>query len=144
MYVPYTRYHNLLLITNRSWILTIHKDRKLWKNLLENKEKVFKNGVKNILAASYIGARMVLNDISVLSLNFLNKRAGRLFSLFDIFGGWNNFNDWSYFSPQKYRKFSSFSLTVHYIHKNLILISLKLFSFIFEEWQLSCQAIIID
>ena len=41
----YVRHHNLLLIRNRSWKLTIHKDRTFWKNLLENKEMVFKNGV---------------------------------------------------------------------------------------------------
>ena len=38
--IPYARYHNPLLIRNRSWILTVHKDRIFWKNLLENKEMV--------------------------------------------------------------------------------------------------------
>ena len=57
--LPYARHHNPLLIRNRSWILTIHKDRILWKNLLENKEMDFKNGVKNIPAAGYNGARTV-------------------------------------------------------------------------------------
>ena len=47
------------MIKNRSWILTIHKDRIFRKNLLENKEIVFKNGVKNIQAASYNDTRMV-------------------------------------------------------------------------------------
>ena len=47
------------LIWNRSWILTIHKQRILWKYLLENKETVFKNGVKNIQTAGYNGARTV-------------------------------------------------------------------------------------
>ena len=34
-------------------------DRIFWKKLLENKELVFKNGVKNIQAAAYNGARTV-------------------------------------------------------------------------------------
>ena len=46
-------------IITRSWILTIHKERIFWKNLLENKEMVFKNGVKDIQAADYIGVRTV-------------------------------------------------------------------------------------
>ena len=49
-----TTVHNRLLITNRSWILTIHK------SLLENKEMVFKNEVINIEAAAYNGARTVV------------------------------------------------------------------------------------
>ena len=57
--VPYARHHNPLLITNRSWILTIHKDKIFWKNLLENKEMVFKNRVKNIQAAAYNGFRTI-------------------------------------------------------------------------------------
>ena len=48
--VPYARHHNLLLIINGSWILTVHKDRFSPKTLLENKEMDFKNGVKNIQA----------------------------------------------------------------------------------------------
>ena len=54
-----TRHFNLLLITNRSWILAIDNDRIFWKNLLENKEMVFKNEVKNIQTMGYNGARMV-------------------------------------------------------------------------------------
>ena len=50
-YIPYARHHNPLLIISRFWILTIHKDKLFWKNLLENKEMVFKNGVINIQAA---------------------------------------------------------------------------------------------
>ena len=50
------------MIRNRSWILTVHKDRIFWKNLLENKEMVFKNGVINIEAAGYNGARTVPNS----------------------------------------------------------------------------------
>ena len=53
----YAGHHNLLLITNRSWILTIYKYRIFWKNFLENKETVFKNGVINIQAVSYKGVR---------------------------------------------------------------------------------------
>ena len=34
-------------------------DRIFWKNLLENKEMVFKYGVKNIQTASYDGAHTV-------------------------------------------------------------------------------------
>ena len=57
--LPYARYYNLLLVTNRSWILTINKDKVFIKNLLENKEMVFKNGLGNIQAAAYNGARTV-------------------------------------------------------------------------------------
>ena len=57
--VPYARHHKPLLITSRSWIQAIHKDRIFWKNLLKNKEMVFEIGVKNIQAAAYNGARMV-------------------------------------------------------------------------------------
>ena len=34
-------------------------DKIFWKNLFENKEMDFKNGVKNIQAAGYNGARTV-------------------------------------------------------------------------------------
>ena len=57
--LPYAPHHKLLLIRSRSWIKAIHKDRIFWKNLLKNKEIVFGNGVKNIQAASYNGARTV-------------------------------------------------------------------------------------
>ena len=46
-------------IISRSWIQAIHKDKNFWKNLLKNKEMVFENGVKNIQAAAYNGARTV-------------------------------------------------------------------------------------
>ena len=59
MYVPYARHHIPLLFRNRTWILTVHKAKIFWKNLLENKEMVFKNGVKSIQAAGYNGARTV-------------------------------------------------------------------------------------
>ena len=58
-YILYACHHNLLLIINRSWILTIHKDRIFPKHLLENKEMDFKNGVKNIQTTGYTGARTV-------------------------------------------------------------------------------------
>jgi len=56
-YIPYARHHKPLLITSRSWIQAINKDRIFWKNLLKNKEIVFENGVKNIQAAGYNGVR---------------------------------------------------------------------------------------
>ena len=59
-WIPFARHYNPLLIRNRSRILTIHKDRIFWKNLLENKEMVFQNGVKSIQAAAYNGARTVI------------------------------------------------------------------------------------
>ena len=31
IYLLYDYYHNPFLITNRSWILTVHKDRNFWK-----------------------------------------------------------------------------------------------------------------
>jgi hypothetical protein len=58
-HIPYARHHNMLLITNRCWILTIQKNRHFRKNLLEDKELVFKKGGKSIKAAAYNGARMV-------------------------------------------------------------------------------------
>ena len=48
------RYHN-----NHSWILAIHKDRIFSKNLLESKEIMSKNWVKNIQTAAYNGTRTV-------------------------------------------------------------------------------------
>ena len=53
-------------ILSRSWIQAIHKDRLFWKNLLKNKEIVFENGVQNIQAAAYNGARTVF-------VNFLQE-----------------------------------------------------------------------
>ena len=46
-------------IISRSWLQAIHKDRIFLKTLLKNKEMVFENGVKNIQAAAYNGARTV-------------------------------------------------------------------------------------
>jgi hypothetical protein len=37
-----------------------------WKNLLENKEMVFKNGVKYIQAADYNDTHMVINFLADL------------------------------------------------------------------------------
>ena len=59
--IPYARHHKPLLIRSRSWIQAIHKDIIFWKNLLKNKKMVFGNGVKNIQAAAYNGARTVSN-----------------------------------------------------------------------------------
>jgi hypothetical protein len=57
-------------IITHSWILTIHKDRIFWKkNLLENKEMVFKNGVKHIQAAGYNGVHKVF----ITSQNYILK-----------------------------------------------------------------------
>ena len=44
-YLPYRRHHNLLLIINRSWILTINKGRIFPKKLLEKQFLTFKNWV---------------------------------------------------------------------------------------------------
>ena len=44
VHILYACHHNPLLIRNRSWILTMHKDRIFWKNLLEKKEMDFKMG----------------------------------------------------------------------------------------------------
>ena len=58
-HILYARHHNPLLIRNRSWILTIHKGRIFWKNLLEKTFFTFKKWVKSIQTASYNGARTV-------------------------------------------------------------------------------------
>ena len=47
IWIPYARHYNLLLIWNRSWILTVLKVRILWKKLLKLSFLSFKNGVKN-------------------------------------------------------------------------------------------------
>ena len=59
-YIPYTCHHNPLLTWNCSRILTIHKDRIFWKNLLENREMDFKNVVENIQTTGYDGRCMLL------------------------------------------------------------------------------------
>ena len=43
-YVPYVRHYNLLLIRNRSWILTIHKARILRDKPLEKTFLTLKSG----------------------------------------------------------------------------------------------------
>ena len=48
-------HHNLLLIINRSWILTVQK------KLLKKTFLAFQNGVKNIQTAGYNGAHTVPN-----------------------------------------------------------------------------------
>ena len=66
-YIPFVRHYNPLLIRNRSRILTIHKDRIVWKEkFLENKEMVFQNGVKSIQAAACNGAHGIGQQIFVL------------------------------------------------------------------------------
>ena len=55
----YSRHHNQLLIRNRSWILTIYKNRIFWKKLFENKVTVFNNVIKDIQTASYNGTHTV-------------------------------------------------------------------------------------
>ena len=90
-----TRHHKPLLITSRSWIQAIHKDKIFWNNLLKNKEMVFENGVKNIQA--YNGARTVYSkkccwrelDVSksankYLSRSLINKY-GSIFATVDPF-----------------------------------------------------------
>ena len=60
-YIPYP-----LLIANRSWILTIHKDRIFWKNLHEKTFLTFKKRVNNIQTAGYNGARTIFANESYL------------------------------------------------------------------------------
>ena len=57
--LSYACHHNPLLITNQSRIVTMYKDRIFCKKFLESKEMVFQNGVVNIQAAGYNGARTV-------------------------------------------------------------------------------------
>ena len=59
--LPYASHHKPFLITRRSWIQAIHKDRIFWKNLLKNKEMVFENGVKSIQAVAYNGVHTVFS-----------------------------------------------------------------------------------
>ena len=42
--IPYARHHNPLFIINRSWILTIHKARILWKKPLKKRFWPSKSG----------------------------------------------------------------------------------------------------
>ena len=58
-YLLYTCHHNPLLVTNRSWILVVHKGRIFWKKILEKKEMDFNSEVINIQGADYNGARIV-------------------------------------------------------------------------------------
>ena len=72
----YAGHHNQILITNQSRILSIHKERILWKNLLENKEMVFKNGakIKRYLVSSNFSERFF--QISCASQNFQTLKSG--------------------------------------------------------------------
>ena len=46
------------------------------KNLLKNKEMVFENGVKNIQAAAYNGARMVYQNCMIfLDLSYFTSHS---------------------------------------------------------------------
>ena len=65
--VPYSRHHNPLLITNSSWILTIHKGRIFWKKLLEKTFLTFKKWVKNIQTPGYNGVRLVVRMLSFIT-----------------------------------------------------------------------------
>ena len=67
------RHHNPLLITNRSWILTILKDKIFWKNLLEKTFLSFKKWVKNIQTLGYNGARTVYEIFKVLRVQKKNS-----------------------------------------------------------------------
>ena len=70
----------------------MHKDRIFGKNLLKNKEMVFGNGVKNIQAAAYNGARTVclgaVNNSwlhpTYLYLNELKRRPLRFPSKYNV------------------------------------------------------------
>ena len=57
-WIPYARHHNLVLIVNHSWILTIRpefQEKSTWKNFLD-----FLKWVENIQAVSFNGTRTVL------------------------------------------------------------------------------------
>ena len=56
--------HRTRTIISRSWLQAPleYKPYIFWKKLLKNKEMVLENGVKNIEAAAYKGARMVLKS----------------------------------------------------------------------------------
>ena len=76
--ILYARHHNLLLVRNRSWILTIYKDKIFQKTLLENKEMVFKKWVKSIQTAGYNGARTVLSKCQSYFCGLLTIDIGAL------------------------------------------------------------------
>ena len=104
--LPYKRHHNLLLITNRSWVLTIHKARIFWKNLLENKEMVFKNGVKSIQVAGYNGPCTVQDQclIGLVRANLTSFQAN-LTGLTQILGQIQKTDEIGSGWPQKGSKF---------------------------------------
>ena len=85
-YIPYTRHYNPLLIWNRSWIQTIHKDRIFWKNLLEKRFWLSKSGYKiykprvmmarvqyiiNIIVKALAGSQGIVNFVNNEGLGFL-------------------------------------------------------------------------
>ena len=57
--IPYAHHHKPLLIRSRLGYKPYIRTEFSEKNLLKNKEMVFGNGVKNIQAAAYNGARTV-------------------------------------------------------------------------------------
>ena len=75
--VLYACHYNSLLIINHSWILIVHKNKILRKNLLKKTFLAFKNGVKSILTAGYNGARKVVSF-----LKFFRKAANHISVLF--------------------------------------------------------------
>ena len=64
-------HYNPLLIRNRSWILTIHKARILWKKPLRKTFLAFKKWVKSIQTAGYNDGRTVNGFLNKI-LNSLN------------------------------------------------------------------------
>ena len=63
-------YHNSLLITNHSWILTIHKDRIFWKKSLKTKKRFSKTcSAKNLQAVTYILACIQYILLSMIYFN---------------------------------------------------------------------------
>ena len=60
-------------IKTRSWLLTVHKIRILWKKLLKKTFLAFKNGVKSIQTVGYNGARTV-DKIIILSLKSKSRK----------------------------------------------------------------------
>ena len=71
--IPYARNHNLLLNTNRSSILTIHKSRILRKKPLEKTFLDFKKWVKSIQTAGYNGARTVVREHPFMMSDFVYR-----------------------------------------------------------------------
>ena len=72
--MPYARHHKPLLVRSRSWLEAALEYKPYIrtefseKNLLKNKEMVFGNGVKNIQAAAYNGARTVFQICTMFGI----------------------------------------------------------------------------